>query len=344
VRLQADLDASGTDRPALLRWAVHFIAEGEWRDDLLGTGKMKDLRGLNLSSGEVTLNLTRRPGSGGDYDPYPAVVFSRSSSPSFIDAVYPNAGGTGYDDATTVACTGTYGLAFDDLDGDDDMDLILANSPHGGQDKDSQIYWGSSSGRWSPAGAKNLKTVGAERAATGDFNGDGVVDIIITTLRTSATVDTVVFLGNGGGSFDHDPDIVLVQDDPRNVDTGDLDGDGYDDIVLAYDNTCRAFLGGPAGPDKTADITFPVGSRCDEVRVRDLDNDGYLDVMFATLLSGKALVYLGAEDGPNNTADFSLSLPGSRIYGCGSGDFDADGYNELVFVGSTSTFRIFKGS
>ncbi|MCK5252467.1 MAG: hypothetical protein KAQ96_05935, partial [Thermoplasmata archaeon] len=150
IRLQADLDASGTDRPALLRWAVRFIAEGEWRDDLLGTGKMKEMRGLNLSSGEVTLNLTGRPGSGGDYDPYPAVVFSRSSSPSFIDAVYPNAGGTGYDDATTVACTGTYGLAFDDLDGDDDMDLILANSPHGGQDKDSQIYWGSSSGRWSP--------------------------------------------------------------------------------------------------------------------------------------------------------------------------------------------------
>ena len=344
VRLQADLDASGTDRPALLRWAVHFIAEGEWRDDLLGTGKMKEMRGLNLSAGEVTLDLSGRPGSGGEYDPYPAVVFSRGSQPSAFDVVYPNTGGTGYDDATTVACTGTLGVAFDDLDGDGDMDLICANSPHGGNDKDSQIYWGSSSGTWSPAGAKDLRTVGAERTATGDFNGDGVVDIIITTLRTGATVDTVVFLGNGGGSFDHDPDIVLVQDDPRNVDTGDLNGDGYDDIVLAEDDSCRAFFGGPAGPNTNVDITFPVGSRCDEVRVRDLDNDGHLDVMFATLDSGKALVYLGDEDGPDTTADFSLSLPGSIIYGCGSGDFNDDGYNELVFVGLTSTFRIFKGS
>jgi len=344
VRLQADLDASGTDRPALLGWAVHFIAEGEWRDDLLGTGKMRDVRGLNLSSGEVTLDLSGAPGPGGDWDPYPAVVFSRGSQPSLFDIVLPNAGGTGYDDATTVACTGTLGVAFDDLDDDGDMDLVTANSPHGGQDKDSQIYWGSSSGTWSPVGAENLKTVGAERAATGDFNGDGVVDIIITSLRTSATVDTGVFLGQGGGTFGHDPDIVLVQDDPRNVDTGDLDGDGYDDIVLAYDSSCRAFLGGPSGPDTTPDITFAVGSRCDEVKVRDVDNDGHLDVMFATLLGGKALVFLGGEDGPDTTADFSLTVPGSRIYGCGSGDFDDDGYNELAFVGLTSTFRIFKGS
>ena len=344
IRLQADLEASGPDQPSLLSWAVRFLPVDEWRDDFIGTGKMDEWKGVNTTSEQISIDLSGKTYPGGDYDAFPPVVFSWLSQPSKLDAIYPNAGNTGYMDPVAVDCTGTLGVAIDDLDRDGDLDLICANSPHGGQDKDSQIYWGSSSGTWGPSGAKNLQTVGAERSATGDFNGDGRVDIIITTLRTSATVDTVVFLDKGDGNYNHVPDIVLTQDDPRNVDTGDLNGDGYDDIVLAEDGTSRAFFGGPSGPDTTPDISFSVGSQCDEVKVRDVDDDGHMDVIFATLKSGKGLVFLGDTNGPDTTPDYSLSLPGTRIYGCGSGDFNGDGYDELVFVGLTSTFRIFKGS
>ena len=344
IRLQADLLASGADRPSLLSWAVRFLPVDEWRDDFIGTGKMDDWKGVNTTSEQISIDLSGKTNPGGDYDAFPPVVFSRTSQPSKFDAIYPNAGNTGYLDPVAVDCTGSLGVTFDDLDRDGDFDLILANSPHGGQDKDSQIYWGKASGTWGPSGAKNLQTVGAERSATGDFNGDGKVDIIITTLRAGSTVDTVVFLDNGGGNYNHVPDIVLTQDDPRNVDTGDLNGDGYDDIVLAEDGTSRAFFGGPNGPDLTPDISFSVGSRCDEVKVRDVDDDGHMDVIFATLRSGKGLVFLGDTNGPDTTPDYSLSLPGTRNYGCGSGDFNGDGYKELVFTGSATALRIFKGS
>ena len=114
--------------------------------------------------------------------------------------------------------------------------------------------------------------------------------------------------------------------------------------MLAEDGTSRVFFGGPSGPDLTPDISFSVGSRCDEVKVRDVDDDGHMDVIFATLKSGKGLVFLGDTNGPDTTPDYSLSLPGTRNYGCGSGDFNGDGYKELVFTGSASALRIFKGS
>ena len=146
--MQADLVASGADRPRLLSWAVRFLPVYEWRDDFIGTGKIDDWRGVNTTSEQISIDLSARTDPGGEYEAFPPVVFSRTSQPSKFDAIYPNAGNTGYLDPVAVDCTGSLGVSFDDLDRDGDFDLILANSPHGGQDKDSQIYWGSGSGTW----------------------------------------------------------------------------------------------------------------------------------------------------------------------------------------------------
>src|SRR4030042_740828 len=68
VRIQVNLFAAGADRPRLLAWSLHFAPLDEWYDDFLGTGRMKDMRKLNLTDGRLELDLSGEAASGGATD------------------------------------------------------------------------------------------------------------------------------------------------------------------------------------------------------------------------------------------------------------------------------------
>jgi hypothetical protein len=147
--------------------------------------------------------------------------------------------------------------------------------------------------------------------------------------------------------FDGEPNSVLGS----RIACGDVDGDGYDDIVIGAgkynNNRGRAYLfyGGP-DMDTTCDLIFEGEDEGDgfgvTVSCGDIDNDGYDDILVGAHRynnnRGRAYLYWGskrnsmdanpdkifdgkAEEGTN----FSLSL-GPVIY-----DIDNDGYRDIIF-------------
>ena len=120
IRIQVNLVASGSDRPRLLAWSLLYIGLGEWMDDFLGTGKMRSHQGLNITGGNLEVDLSRG-GGGGWYDPYPAVVFPNTRST--LDVFYPNNDKTGYKDRSTISKTSW------DKPGDDSMSWKSPLSP-----------------------------------------------------------------------------------------------------------------------------------------------------------------------------------------------------------------------
>ncbi len=173
IRIQVSLVASGADRPSLLSWTLYYIDQEEWRDDFLSTAKMQDPRGLNVTDGEVSLNLSRKSLTGvAEYDPFPPILLANDwyMSAGGLDAFFANAQGTGYNDKVTIPGRGVHGVGVDDLNGDGYLDLVCANYGTS-SGSDSQIYWGSSSGTWSDTGAKTLSTRWGRNAVSGDFNG-----------------------------------------------------------------------------------------------------------------------------------------------------------------------------
>lgn len=64
---------------------------------------------------------------------------------------------------------------------------------------------------------------------TGDFNGDGIVDLVMTDGLSSKLS---VLLGNGNGTFQTRVSYQ-VGSQPRSVNTGDFNGDGVLDSVSA---------------------------------------------------------------------------------------------------------------
>ena len=106
---------------------------------------------------------------------------------------------------------------------------------------------------------------------------------------------------------------------------GDINGDGYSDIIVQSDDSTRIYLGNPDFELKP-DIVFK-GYRNSHVNV-DVNNDGYSDF----LLGGK--FYYGAEN-----IDTSAGIPFSTPYyyrrvisrEVGEiGDVNGDGYEDFV--------------
>jgi hypothetical protein len=345
IRIQVTLHASGTDRPRLLAWSVYFIGPEEWRDEFLGRAKMESDRGINITNGVVELNLSRRAGTGttSTYEAFPPVFFGGWGPSDNTPVFYPNAERDGYDNVAQFSHRSLIYPMFADLNNDGDLDMVCANGWHSGGPIPSEILWGDGTDRWSDVGATELNVNSAGRAAFGDVNGDGEVDIVIAG-RTST--GSYVFLNKGGGSFSYEADIVFDAKNYLYVDTGDLNNDDIDDIVFNINNQCDIYYGAIGGPDKTVDVTLTGGGSSNYgVLVADINGDGFNDVSFGGEVISTLPIYLGSKNGLDATPDINLNV-GSYSTKPEIGDINGDGYLDLVVGAGPSPYGLwfFKGS
>ena len=67
-------------------------------------------------------------------------------------------------------------------------------------------------------------------SALGDFNEDGIVDVVVTDASTAGRV--ALLRGNGNGTFQA-PDFVTVGSNPNGIVVADFDEDGDLDFATA---------------------------------------------------------------------------------------------------------------
>jgi hypothetical protein len=322
LRIQVNLVADGTDHPVLLGWSLSYIREGEWRDEFLGPWKMSKDRGLNFTGEGLEINLSDRGRKRGiSYDPYPpaAIVMQQSVD---LKILYPNAPRSGYEDVKNITFPNAmWGTTFDDLDSDGFLDLIIA-SRNGNWVK---ILWGDSSGNWSDTHTTTLQSVGAIRIDTGDFDGDGWIDIAVASTNPSH-----VFLNQGAGTFNTNPDIKFLGQHFNRVSVGDFDGDGYNDILFSRGQSVRIYYGGDNGPDLKR-TTVLATQQCWDHHVKDINKDGYDDVLLAEWLAAKTRIFLGGFNGVGANPDYSFALVNTPKT-VAAGDINGDGFVDLAYA------------
>jgi len=161
-------------------------------------------------------------------------------------------------------------IAVADLDGDGVGDLVI---PYGGGGTAGglTVLRGLSDGRF--AAQQTVPLLGMPRcAATGDFNEDGMVDVVVGTMM-QGWID--VLLNQGAGALFKTSDYFVGEIVPDIV-VGDFDEDGHLDVVAGeLGGLNRLFRGSGAGTFSRT--TLAIG-QTSGLAVGDFDADSHMDL------------------------------------------------------------------
>ncbi len=198
--------------------------------------------------------------------------------------------------------------------------------------------------------------LGSTLSAAGDVDGDGLADVVAGAPGDDggATNGGCVFVllgspsGLGTTSWDWEGTTTGEAVGTAVAGAGDVNGDGFSDVLVASDGAVHVFFGArgglPATPDETIDEPQSGSGFGESIAgAGDVDRDGFDDFLIGGAefevggdAVGRVWLYFGRAsgfdpnpqelDGPQANALF-----GSAI--AGAGDVDGDGYADIL-VGS----------
>ena len=260
-----------------------------------------------------------------------------------------------------------------DVNGDGYGDVIIGAPRHSNPqvyEGAAFLYLGSAGGlSTAPAWSYESNQIGAGFgicvAPAGDVNNDGYADVIVGAdtydIGQSEEGCAFVFLGSSSGLAP--TPIWTGQGDQAGAQyglcvatAGDVNGDGYDDILVGapfYDNSSsddgRAYLYYGAAYGVESDFAWAIGSGQTSAQLGrsvatagDVNADGYADIIIGAdrydagliLDCGRAWVYLGSSTGIAGGYVWVQTgvVSGDHFGWCvaAAGDTDGDGYADVV--------------
>ena len=241
--------------------------------------------------------------------------------------------------------TGSF-LATGDFSGDGRTDAIL-NDKFGGN---LYLFTGDGKGGYqSPVTINALATGGSQPgpsgAVTGDFNGDGKLDLAVTEQFAGK----VAVLLNSAGGLQLAGTFSSGGAAPGSVVSADFNADGKLDLAIVNapsDNRATAgniavFFGGGNGGFQFA-RTYSAGSMPAGIAAADVNGDGKPDLVVAdqsdpfVTSRPDGFVYVLLNDGAGGFKTPSKLTAGTYPYSVYAGDVNGDGKPDLVVASSDS--------
>jgi MYXO-CTERM domain-containing protein len=249
-------------------------------------------------------------------------------------------------------------LELGDVDGDGDLDLVLADwgpGDAGGEGGVTQLWLNDGKGSFSDATATHMPDVKVSwswEMDLADVDNDLDLDVLVS-CKTCA--GSFMFHNDGAGKFVDASDQLPQFSNNYDFEAIDLDGDDFVDLITINDgpgSTEHIFIGdGLGGFDDATDELWPAEANVEGddnmVAFLDADSDGDADFVIAGLFGNDDRLIL-------NDGAGKLSLQGNAFapadssgsLGIGVADLDGDHKIDVVFAEGESpknADRVFLG-
>ncbi|MFH0799934.1 MAG: InlB B-repeat-containing protein [Pseudomonadota bacterium] len=181
-----------------------------------------------------------------------------------------------------------------DFNNDGNIDLATENAGGDGV----SVWLGVGNGTFNAAAGYEAGGLGAGAKAwliSGDFNGDGNIDLAALSFLPAANVS--VLLGNGDGTFLAKTDYPIADGDPRRIIAADIDGDNDIDLAVGTfkgaDWNIALLLNNGTGIFATSyyDAGPTIGNN-NSLIAADFDKDGKVDLAITDDVAGDISVLL----------------------------------------------------
>jgi hypothetical protein len=178
-----------------------------------------------------------------DRDGWPDIIFSTTDNRVVIFWNSPK----GFDNArkTVLPSAAAISAEVADLNGDGYLEIIVANlwdknpapgkprSFGGSADAGTYIYWGNAHG-YEESRRQILPSVGNEDVAVADLNGDGHLDLVLTSYHAGYTRSHPSYIyWNSAQGFDAKRVTMLPANSASGVLVADFNRDGHKDVLFA---------------------------------------------------------------------------------------------------------------
>ncbi len=219
-------------------------------------------------------------------------------------------------------------LAIADISSDGIPDIITANR----DGRSLSIFLGNGDGNLTPIESISLEK-GATSLALVDFDGDSLLDLVVTACGEHCNYNELAFYrGLGGGQFE----FVRAQPSegvPYNIAVGNFNRDAYPDLAASDypNNRILVFMG--QADWQFEPLTLKTSLHPIALAIADLNLDGISDLVTSDHGADGSTIYLGSSDGSFSGPNFLET--GDLPYAIKLTDLNQGGYLDLVVAHSS---------